>query len=444
MKWPLFAVFLFVISLPRLGAGIDENSGARRIFAHYMVALPAAGSRSTVEDYKREIVTAREFGIDGFALNCGGWTVEPFTPSYKARVLSIYQAAKEVSPDFKLFLSADFATRLSFAEFVDMVETFRGHPNQLHHARKPVISTFGGEAQKLTALASAEFVGERAISLVPFYYPTPAAEIPSDAQIRQVLNDNRGVAGFFYFGAAGTPGQLSDVVRRMAPAWRRAGKIFMAPVTPYYRGQKGNYRVFESHGFAGMAEQWEAAIDAQAEWVEIVTWNDWSECSYVAPFTRREDTVTMDGQVRNLLDHGAFLAASRYYIGWFKTGKKPVISKDEFFYFYRLHPKAAGPVPDRFPAGVERLEDKIYATVFLTTPATFGIRCGDSTQSHELPAGLHHVSAPLALGRPHFSLKRNARVVIEKTGEFEIGPENAWSDFNYFSSSSQPPRPGFR
>ena len=38
----------------------------------------------------------------------------------------------------------------------------------------------------------------------------------------------------------------------------------MAGVTPCYRGLGGNYRVYESRGFEGLAQQWAGAIRDQA------------------------------------------------------------------------------------------------------------------------------------------------------------------------------------
>jgi hypothetical protein len=61
----------------------------RKVFAHFMVCIPTYGGASKVEDYQREIRAAQAAGIDGFALNCGGWTVREL--HYKKRTRLIYQ-----------------------------------------------------------------------------------------------------------------------------------------------------------------------------------------------------------------------------------------------------------------------------------------------------------------------------------------------------------------
>ncbi|MFH1498732.1 MAG: endo-1,3-alpha-glucanase family glycosylhydrolase [Verrucomicrobiota bacterium] len=412
-----------------------DGTAGKPVFAHYMVAVPLARGHSTVEDYKVEILQAQAMGLDGFALNAGGWTIEKKTPTYKERTTRIYQAAAELGTGFQLLMSADFATKLTFGEFVDMVESFRDHPNQFRHDGRPVISTYKGENIDLTTHAVAEFTGDRAICLVPFYRGKPASESPTLAQIQRIYDENTALDGFFNFGAAGSPEQICSITRNMASVWRGAGKLFMAPVTPYYRGRGGNYRAYESRGFEGMAMHWETAIDVGADWVEIVTWNDWNESSYVCPFGDRTNTNLWNDHFGKMLSHETYMEASRYYLQWFKTGERPAITDDEFYYFYRLHPKTVAGPEGRFPNHVDKLEDRIFATVFLTAPATFKIECGDTSESFELAAGVHHVSTPMADGTPAFVLTRDGVVLYEKQGEFSISPENNWADFNYFASS---------
>ena len=131
-----------------------------------MVCIPTYGGNSSVADFQREIRDAQAAGIDGFALNCGGWTLRE--PHYKRRVLLMYRAAQEMETGFKLFLSADYATGLTSEETRDMVESFRTHPNQFRHEGKPVLSTFGGGTAQ-TDFIRDEFTGSRAIVYIPVY-----------------------------------------------------------------------------------------------------------------------------------------------------------------------------------------------------------------------------------------------------------------------------------
>ena len=112
----------------------------KKVFAHYMVCCPTAGGAATLDDYKREIVEAQKRGVDGFALNCGGWKKRE--PHYHARTLLMYEAAKQLGTDFQLFVSLDGE---ALAELQDVVRTLKDHPNQFRQDGRPVLSTFGGQ-----------------------------------------------------------------------------------------------------------------------------------------------------------------------------------------------------------------------------------------------------------------------------------------------------------
>jgi len=209
--------------------------------------LSSRGGGASVADYQQEILAAQQAGIDGFALNCGGWTQRE--PHYKQRCQLIYQAARDLGTDsivhFRRFLCG-----LTTDEVRDMVETFRDHPNQFHWEGRPVLSTFSGWTEH-HAYVEGEFTGDRDICYVPFYYPHPAAENPELEALEQIALLNPSLDGYFSFGAAGTPEAIVASCRNAAQIWRGMGKIYMHPVTPFYRGLGGNYRIYESRGFEG-------------------------------------------------------------------------------------------------------------------------------------------------------------------------------------------------
>jgi glucan endo-1,3-alpha-glucosidase len=416
----------------------------KKVFAHYMVCCPTAGGSATVDDYKREIKEAQKRGIDGFALNCGGW--KKSEPHYRGRTLLMYEAAKQLGTGFELFVSLDGG---AFAELQDVVRTLKDHPSQFRHDGRPVLSTFGGQGGD-------DHVGGRRLIreahddgafFVPFFYPTPnVTELPTEAHVTQLSRDFPEVDGYFFFGAAGTGGQIARCNAMHAAVWRGLGKVFMAGITPYYRGNGGNFRCFETRGFEGMAQEWESAIRSDATWVELVTWNDWGESTYLARFGEPSRTSLWGGHFGGkMLSHVAYLDASRYYIEWFKKGVPPAISEDNLFYFYRLHP-AALPITVNAadehrglesPRGSDALFDHLFVTVFLTAPAQLLLHSGTTSKTFDLPAGVHHVSMPFAPGVQRFVLQRDGRRVFDKTGEHEVSRTDGLSRCNYFSGSAR-------
>jgi hypothetical protein len=166
------------------------------VFAHYMVCFsPPDGTGDTVADYKREILSAQQHGVDGLALNCGAWNAKPESAYYKTRALAIYEAAQQLGTDFKLFLSADYAAALSLEETRDIVETFRNHPNQFRHQGKPVLSTWDG-GQKQADFIKNEFQGDRAIVFVPCFLPRRNVDNPGESELDQFFKDYPYIDGY--------------------------------------------------------------------------------------------------------------------------------------------------------------------------------------------------------------------------------------------------------
>jgi glucan endo-1,3-alpha-glucosidase len=462
MLHPFLKSFLFILSIIVFATGAlraETQPTEKKVFAHFMMCFPATsqfGTGNEVEDYKHAIQEAQLRGIDGFALNCGAWSKNE-NGNYKRNTLKMYEAAQELHTNFQLFISADMgASALSLEEVKDMVETFRNHPNQFRFHGRPVLSSFGGNGSSrkiadpafvsLTKYVSNEFQGTRAIFFVPFYYPIQSTERPTDEQITELFNQNQDVSGFFYFGAAGSPAFINQLTLKISNVWKDSGKIFMAPVSPFYKAYGSyNCRVFEYQGFEGMASEWETAIQSGADWVEIVTWNDYSESTYVSPWGSADSTSFW--VLNHMLSHTAYLDASRYYIDWFKTGKQPSINNDQIYYFYRLHPADGALQNLSYPKsadgklvefhGRNTLKNLIYATAFLKKPAKLVITIGATRQEFELEAGIHHVSVPLQMGTPRFTLGRNNLTIIDKTGEEAISLD-ASTHFNYFSGAAPP------
>jgi glucan endo-1,3-alpha-glucosidase len=412
----------------------------KKVFAHYMVCCPTAGQAAGVPEFKQEIREAQSRGLDGFALNVGGW--QESEPVYKKRVLEIYEAASELNSGFELFVSVDGAAR---AEIEGILDTVGRLPNQFRLRGKPVISTFSGEGKDYSDGHRMErMVASRGFVFLPFFYSHPVSSPEGkidEISAKSLANEYSTLDGFFFFGAAASGGDLAESIRTLGAIWKGRHRIFMAGISPYYRGSGKNFRVFEDNGFEGMQAQWIAAIKSNADFVELVTWNDWAESTYVAPFGPPTSTDLWRGYyAKEMLSHVAYLDASQYYIDWFKTGVQPHITKDEVFYFYRLNYSSRDAFSEKNgrrenvgrPRGANELVDKIFITTYLKAPAVLVVETGGGSQSFSLPAGVSDVRVPMQLGSPKFALWRDGEKIAEKEGEQEITNNDTSSVFNYF------------
>jgi hypothetical protein len=417
----------------------SSDKKRKRIFAHYMVAWPRGGPQASIESYRSEMHDAHARGIDGFALNCGGWDLNE--PHYKRRVMDMYEAAASLAFDFTLFVSADGRAQ---DEIGNIVESTRGLKAQLRIDGKPVVSAYGAGGKRFSdGAALIDRVERLGAFFMPHFFPESGerriTSLAAD-QIAQRLGD---ADGYFYFGAAGSPDLIAESIETLSAKLHARGKLFMAPVTPYYRGLPAgtNYRAFETEGFSGMAAEWEAAIASNASWVQIVTWNDWAESTYVAPLPMPAGATgrahVYDDRFGELLSHTAYLDASAYYIQWFKTGEKPSITRDRLFYFYRLNPVASD--GHAAPHSQTPLSSRIHVSVFLKRPATLVVELpGPDLSRHlDVAAGITHLSVDSSVGMPRFVLKRQGKTIIDKTGEQPITNEDFSGAYNYFSGSAQ-------
>ena len=438
--------FLAWVALVLPVHGEDQPIVPKMVFAHYMVCCPAAGLTASVDDIKKEIGIAQSNGIDGFALNTASWSKYPY---YRAISRNILQAA-EAYPGFKIILSFD---DVSPEDSAPMLVEAAESPSYLRIDGNPVVSTYSMTPEWGTALIKLLSASGTKPFMVPNYqylsnsftsrvYVHPTADF-----IDELYRDHKDIDGYLAFGPdLGYPDPPLDGALT-AERSRLAHKVSMIGIMPYYRGLRGNFRVFENGGFEGMAAQWTAAIKAGIDWVEIVTWNDWGEDTYVAPFSddiRNQDLWNYHWGP--LLDHQAFLRASRYYIDWFKSSRPPVIEHPAIYYFYRLHAKTAYGIasPDTGeqgrPKGWEKLVDAIHVTSFLPKPLTLVVTVGDHRQAKMLAAGVQHVSFDMTEGPVTITaLDEQGQQIARKQLEFPITRLGQIGNFNYFAGEIRLP-----
>jgi hypothetical protein len=462
----------------------------RLVFAHYMLTNqdyqadndPAHNStrEAKIAAYQREILQARSLGIDGFALNAGGWLNQPYYIRYAAQM---FEAAARLDDGFKLMFSIDLCCGNSMADAEDMMRRFANNPRYARvyftYRSKFVLTTFGGDKQgpqfwqqvktdlltgshpstttipdALPPVSGPPSNAPLSIFLVPSFFW--GGELPDRAAVERGMNEwQKVIDGSFYWGIAGVPGSAGplDPLRSSeayASVAHANGKLYMAPVALQFWGANAN-RYYEYSGDAGMRALWMDAIRvSHPEWVEIITWNDFIEGTYISPIddpNRYPQANFLDSSGVPLGTQGYFHSHAAagdlmsYFIQWYKTGKQPAITTDALFWFYRTQSMKASaaipPVANRYGP----VADVIYITANLTSPATLRVHSGARTTSVQVKAGSHDVSVPFETGNtPTFELLRDNHMILHGAGSDEIQTSPRFNNFYYSTGELSTPQ----
>jgi glucan endo-1,3-alpha-glucosidase len=184
-----------------------------------------------------------------------------------------------------------------------------------------------------------------------------------------------------------------------------------------------------------------AIKNSHPDWVEIITWNDFIEGSYVSPIDDPNkyagaNFLNASGIPLNTQgyfhSHAAATALLSYFIQWYKTGHQPAIARDAVYYFYRTQLKDvdAGTPPVAHKFGP--VKDVIYITANLTAPAELTVTTGGHAKVLRLPAGSTDVETPLSEGNPPiFELMRNGRLLGKSTATDPVLTAPKFNNFYY-------------
>jgi Glycosyl hydrolase family 71 len=237
--------------------------------------------------------------------------------------------------------------------------------------------------------------------------------------------------GFADWGTATAPGS-SAFESAPGTAHSTYGKIFMMPVDPQ------QYRpydfVFEEAGnSAAFRAAWTSSIKGDSDWVQLVTWSDFSESSEVQPYT--------DATLNTSIGTG-YYDLNGYYAAWFLTGQQPAITHDVLYYFYRREPTtAAAPAQKKIgTTNTTPASNNIELLAFLTAPGEISITIGGKTYTQSAGTGVTSFTIPSQPGVPQFALSRDGDVVFSFNGGVQIygagGLPSKVQDLTYWSGSA--------
>jgi Glycosyl hydrolase family 71 len=210
------------------------------------------------------------------------------------------------------------------------------------------------------------------------------------------------------------------------------GKIFMMPVDPQQYRPK-DFLFWEAGNSATYRDAWTGSIQGDADWVQLVTWNDFSESSSISPAT--------DASLRRSIGTG-YYNLTGYYASWFLTGQQPQITHDVLYYFYRRETTgAAGPAQSQHDTiATGAAQNSIELLAFLTSPGVLKITIGGKTYTQNAAAGVVSFSVPSQAGTPVFTLSRSGADVFSFQGGITIygagGLPSGVQDLTYWNGSA--------
>jgi hypothetical protein len=242
-------------------------------------------------------------------------------------------------------------------------------------------------------------------------------------------------APFSYgFGDWGTATAPAAAAMQSAPATVHStySKIFMMPVDPQQFRPK-DFLYWEAGNSGAFRNAWGSAIQGDADWVQVVTWSDFSESSEIQPYTDATLNPSIGTGYYNL---------NGYYAAWFSTGQQPTITHDVLYYFYRREPTTAA-APDQSTMDTTTstaASDNIELLAFLTSPGELTITIGGNTYTQNAKAGVTSFTIPTQPGVPQFALSRNGAQVFAFNGGVQIygmsGIPSKVQDLTYWSGSA--------
>lgn len=362
-------------------------------------------------DLRTEVRQAKQSGIDGFTLNL----LDTDGSNWK-RAEGLLQAA-DAEGGFSIVPMPDMTTvgHLSPDQMADLVKKVADHPSAHRLADgRLMLSPFYADLKNTDYWrATISILETRGIKVA--FVPT-FVDWPSDAE-----GFARFSYGFSMWGGR-SPANVHDVY---GPRTRALGLKWMQPVA--VQDQRPTAGIYdEAMNLATLRKSWQLAIDQKADFVQLTTWNDYSEGSTFAPSA----------------EHGwAFLDASAYYLSQFKSGTAPRISRDSVVITHRKQPVSA--LPSTPQSVLMRLRDnsapavdQVEVMAFLTEPGEVTATSGGLTRTWSAPAGVSVFTLPLQSGEVSASVRRGETQTTSVTSDDVVTSSPTVQDLQYVAKSS--------
>ena len=380
---------------------------------------PIAGDDWRDVDVANEIAAAKSVGIDGFAVDIAA-------PDIQDEQIQRLLTQAQQAGDFSIMVTADMSGPLGAVtedEFASQFASYLNSPGAYRLSDgRVVLQAFYAEGK------SAEWWGN-AIDALHDDYGVDVAFVPTFLDATDNMDDFDSISyGFGNWGGRNPadadpnstlPGSQVDAVRQA----HALGKIWMQPVA--FQDSRPRAGQYEEAGNSTLnSNDWQIAIDEGAEWVQLVTWNDYAEGTAMAPSV---------GHGYRMLDMQA------YSIADFKYGATPTITRDALYVTHRTQPSDATSIwPETMPLqpkpGSPDPTDNVEVVVFATAPATVVATIGGVTSTCAVGGGRSVCTFPLREGDVSVSLLRNGTYTAVAKSPYAVTGTPYVSDLEYYVS----------
>jgi hypothetical protein len=361
-----------------------------------------------------DVLRAAQTGADGFLVDIlrlptsgdGDW------------LNHLYQIAAKVRPGFRIIPMFDQAAlrQLSAEDVVLELTRVYSHPAayRLDDGRL-LVSAFApdlGAANLWKQVIDKMAENSKQIAFLPVFLNTHAA-----------LDYSTFAFGFSSWGQRDPVSVEKGAAERLIMSLPRTSKLWMQPVA----AQDVRPKVpafWEADGVSLFVESWRQAIEHQSRYVQVITWNDYSETTEVEPSS---------------LTQYVFYDLLAYYISLYKTDREPIITRDAIYYLHRLQLLDAGSIKPYSLRGVTPVSNSVTCIAFLIDNATIEIVQGDHVVRQNGKRGMNILKAQAIPGRPQFRIVRNGNEILSLPGHWEISNKSAVPKPIYVGASTTHP-----
>lgn len=189
-------------------------------------------------------------------------------------------------------------------------------------------------------------------------------------------------------------------------------------------------------------DRWKQIMELsdRLQFLEIVTWNDYGESHYIAPYNTPH---TDDGSAiwASGMDHTPLLDIAKPYISAFKAGQKePTVDTEGLVYWYRPHLKSAEcDSTDNCkgkPKGWEFLSDSVFVATMSKAGGSFTVTSGSNAAvTQKVEAGINVFEVPMAVGQQKFEYTPTGGSAMSGAGNVTVSAD-CWNGVYNFNMAA--------